>query len=161
MGESDFSYRLNLILAMIRHNAGVDGVTVDGDFVALPSLSGDALNGQLGTDAALSALQRLCAAHPAECRLAAAQIEHADSGYGADSEPDSGMSGQEIASIISASGTAVSSLVSAFTNTSHTTTTNTNTNTSASSSSATSRDYSLYIGGGVLLAVAALLILRK
>ena len=160
MGESDFSYRLNLILAMIRQNVGVEGVTVEGDFVALPTLSGDALSGQLGTDAAIAALQRLCAAHPAECRLAAAQIEHASSGYGADSEPDSGMSGQEIASIISASGSAVSSLVSAFTNTSHTTTTNTNTNTSTAAAS--SKDYSLYIGGGaVLLAVLAVFALRK
>lgn len=162
MDESDFSYKTNLVLAMLRQNVGIDAVTVDGDLVKLPLLAEDVLTGQLGTDVALAALQRVCLSHPAECRLAVAQIEHIQRGaaYGVDSEPSS--SSIDVAGIISASGSALSSVVGAFTNQSTTTTVNTNTTTTSSSAAtSSSKDYTaLYVGGGVIL-LAALMLLRK
>lgn len=154
--DSDFGYKLNLCLAMLRQNVRAVGVTVNGELYDLPMLSEDVLTGQLGIDEGIEILQRLCAAYPAECKLAAAQIERADAAFGVDGEASGG---SDVTRIITASGGALAALISAFTNKSTTTTTNTNMNTSSVTSTASSSSASLYVGCSLALGLAVIVAL--
>ena len=160
--ESDFGYKLNLLLAMVRQNVGIAGVTIGGELFDLPLLAGDNLTGSLGVDDALQCFERLCRVCPAECKLAAAQIDAAGiQAFGV----DSGSSGNDAAGIIQASGSAVGSLFSglaAFFTAKNTTTTNSNTTNSTTSTSSASASLGIYAGLSLgAAAVIALLIMNR
>lgn len=158
--ESDFGYKLNLLLAMVRQNVGIAGVTIGGELFDLPLLAGDNLTGSLGVDDALQCFERLCRVCPAECKLAAAQIDAAGvQAYGVDSESSNA------ADIINASGSAVGSLftgLAAFFTAKNTTTTNTNATNSTTSTSSASASLGIYAGLSLgAAAVIALLIMNR
>lgn len=160
MMESDFGYKLNLLLAMVRQNVGIAGVTIGGELFDLPLLAGDNLTGSLGVDDALQCFERLCRVCPAECKLAAAQIDAAGvQAYGVDSESSNA------ADIINASGSAVGSLftgLAAFFTAKNTTTTNTNATNSTTSTSSASASLGIYAGLSLgAAAVIALLIMNR
>lgn len=158
--ESDFGYKLNLLLAMVRQNVGIVGVTIGGELFDLPLLAGDTLTGSLGVDDALECFERLCRVCPAECKLAAAQIDAAGvQAFGVDSESS------DAADIINASGSAVGSLftgLAAFFTAKNTTTTNTNATNSTTSTSSASASLGIYAGLSLgAAAVIALLIMNR
>lgn len=160
MMESDFGYKLNLLLAMVRQNVGIAGVTIGGELFDLPLLAGDNLTGSLGVDDALQCFERLCRVCPAECKLASAQIDAAGvQAYGVDSESSNA------ADIINASGSAVGSLftgLAAFFTAKNTTTTNTNATNSTTSTSSASASLGIYAGLSLgAAAVIALLIMNR
>lgn len=160
MMESDFGYKLNLLLAMVRQNVGIAGVTIGGELFDLPLLAGDNLTGSLGVDDALQCFERLCRVCPAECKLAAAQIDAAGvQAYGVDSESSNA------ADIINASGSAVGSLftgLAAFFTAKNTTTTNTNATNSTTSTSSASASLGIYAGLSLgAAAIIALLIMNR
>lgn len=161
MMESDFGYKLNLLLAMVRQNVGIAGVTIGGELFDLPLLAEDNLTGSLGVDDALECFERLCRVCPAECKLAAAQIDAAGvQAFGVDSE-----SSNAAADIINASGSAVGSLftgLAAFFTAKNTTTTNTNATNSTTSTSSASASLGIYAGLSLgAAAVIALLIMNR
>lgn len=158
--ESDFGYKLNLLLAMVRQNVGIAGVTIGGELFDLPLLAEDNLTGSLGVDDALECLERLCRVCPAECKLAAAQIDAAGAqAFGVDSESSNA------ADIINASGSAVGSLftgLAAFFTAKNTTTTNTNATNSTTSTSSASASLGIYAGLSLgAAAIIALLIMNR
>ena len=158
--ESDFGYKLNLLLAMVRQNVGIAGVTIGGELFDLPLLAGDNVTGSLGVDDALQCFERLCRVCPAECKLAAAQIDAAGvQAFGVDSESSNA------ADIINASGSAVGSLftgLAAFFTAKNTTTTNTNATNSTTSTSSASASLGIYAGLSLgAAAIIALLIMNR
>lgn len=159
MMESDFGYKLNLLLAMVRQNVGIVGVTIGGELFDLPLLAEDNLTGSLGVDDALECFERICRVCPAECKLAAAQIDAAGvQAFGVDSES----SGNDAAAIIQSSGSAISGLftsLAALFTAKNTTTTTTNTNATNSTTSTSSASASLGIYAGLSLGTAAIIAL--